>query len=235
VQNRASEVAGQDAWTTELGQVQMLGWFRALMPKDDRFFELFARHSRTLVDGAVALQRVLQGGEAMQEHARTVMSREQEADDITREVLLAVRRTFITPFDRSDIQDLIQSMDDAIDQMNKTVKAINLFEVRSFSPNMQEIGSAIVRVAELTAEAIPLLKAIGTNAAKIGAFAEEVMRVEDRADELHEVGLKALFRQGATNPMDYIVGSEILDHLEKVVDRFEDVANKVNSIMVENV
>jgi predicted phosphate transport protein (TIGR00153 family) len=213
----------------------MLGWFRALMPKDDRFFELFARHSRTLIDGAVALHSVLQGGEAMQEHVRTVMAREQEADEITREVLLAVRRTFITPFDRGDIQALIQSMDDAIDQMNKTVKAINLFEVRSFSPNMQEIGSAIVRVAELTAEAVPLLRAVGTNAAKIGAFAEEVMRVEDRADELHEAGLKALFKQGATNPMEYIVGSEILDHLEKVVDRFEDVANKVNSIMVENV
>jgi uncharacterized protein len=213
----------------------MLGWFRALMPKDDRFFELFAKHSRTLVDGAVALQRVLQGGEAMAEHARTVTAREQEADEITREVLLAVRRTFITPFDRGDIQGLIQSMDDAIDQMNKTVKAINLFELRSFTPNMQEIGSAIVRVAELTAEVIPLLSAMGTNATKIGAFAEEVMRVEDRADELHEVGLKALFKRGATNPMDYIVGSEILDHLEKVVDRFEDVANKVNSIMVENV
>jgi predicted phosphate transport protein (TIGR00153 family) len=213
----------------------MLGWFRALMPKDDRFFELFAKHSRTLIDGAVALQRVLQGGDAMQEHVRTVMAREQEADEITREVLLAVRRTFITPFDRGDIQGLIQSMDDAIDQMNKTVKAINLFEVRSFSPNMQEIGSAIVRVAELTAEAIPLLRAVATNAPKIGAFAEEVMRVEDRADELHEAGLKALFRQGAANPMEYIVGSEILDHLEKVVDRFEDVANKVNSIMVENV
>jgi uncharacterized protein len=213
----------------------MLGWFRALMPKDDRFFELFARHSRTLIDGAVALHKVLQGGDAMQEHVRTVMAREQEADEITREVLLAVRRTFITPFDRGDIQALIQSMDDAIDQMNKTVKAINLFEVRSFSPTMQEIGSAIVRVAELTAEAVPLLRAVGTNAAKIGAFAEEVMRVEDRADELHETGLKALFKQGATNPMEYIVGSEILDHLEKVVDRFEDVANKVNSIMVENV
>ena len=170
----------------------MLGWFRALMPKDDRFFDLFARHSRTLVQGAVALEKLLQAGDAMQEHAVEIATREQEADEITREVLLAVRRTFITPFDRGDIQDLIQSMDDAIDQMNKTVKAINLFEVRSFSPDMREMGSAIVKVAELTADAIPLLRAIGTNAPQ-------------------------------------------LDHLEKVVDRFEDVAKKVNSIMVENV
>src|SRR5436305_11250235 len=111
----------------------MLGWFRALMPKDDRFFELFARHSRTLVQGAIALEKLLQGGDAMREHAREIVLREQEADEITREVLLAVRRTFITPFDRGDIQGLIQSMDDAIDQMNKTVKAVNLFDVRSFS------------------------------------------------------------------------------------------------------
>src|SRR6187200_1653744 len=197
----------------------MLGWFRALMPKDERFFELFARHSRTVVQGATALEKVLRGGDAIQDHAQEIVIREQEADEITREVLLAVRRTFITPFDRSDIQDLIQSMDDAIDQMNKTVKAINLFEVRSFSPDMREMGSAIVKVAELTADAIPLLRAIGTNAPQLSAFAEEVIRIEDRSDELHEAGLKALLRDGAaTNVMDYSIGREILDHLEKVVD-----------------
>lgn len=214
----------------------MLGWFRALMPKDDRFFDLFGRHSRTLVAGARALERLLEGGSTMEEHAAEIVAREQEADDITREVLLAVRRTFITPFDRSDIQELIQSMDDAIDQMNKTVKTINLFEVRTFTPNMREMGAGIVQVAELTARAIPLLSAIGANAQELGTFAEEVIRIEDRSDELHEAGLKGLLRDGgATNAMNYIIGREILDHLEKVVDRFEDVAKKVNSIVVENV
>jgi uncharacterized protein Yka (UPF0111/DUF47 family) len=70
----------------------------------------------------------------------------------------------------------------------------------------------------------------------LGAFAEEIMRVEGRADELHDDGLKALFREhGANNAMAYIIGSEIFDHLERVVDRFEDVANRVNSIVIENV
>jgi uncharacterized protein len=65
---------------------------------------------------------------------------------------------------------------------------------------------------------------------------EEVTRVEGRADELHDEGLKALFRQhGTGNAMAYIIGSEIFDHLERVVDRFEDVANRVNSIVIENV
>ncbi|MEA2839436.1 MAG: uncharacterized protein QOF41_766 [Methylobacteriaceae bacterium] len=214
----------------------MLNWFRALLPKDDRFFELFARHSQTVVAGAIALQGLLQGGETVQGYAREIVKREEEADAITREVLLAVRRTFITPFDRSDIQDLIQSMDDAIDQMQKTVKTITLFEVRSFDPIMRKMGDTIVNAAQLTANAIPLLREIGTHATELGAFAEEIMRVEGRADELHDEGLKALFREhGTDNAMAYIIGSEIFDHLERVVDRFEDVANRVNSIVIENV
>jgi predicted phosphate transport protein (TIGR00153 family) len=214
----------------------MLNWFRALLPKDDRFFELFARHSQTVVAGATALQGLLQGGETVQGYAREIVKREEEADAITREVLLAVRRTFITPFDRSDIQDLIQSMDDAIDQMQKTVKTITLFEVRSFDPIMRKMGDTIVNAAQLTANAIPLLREIGTHATELGAFAEEIMRVEGHADELHDDGLKALFREhGTNNAMAYIIGSEIFDHLERVVDRFEDVANRVNSIVIENV
>jgi uncharacterized protein Yka (UPF0111/DUF47 family) len=127
-------------------------------------------------------------------------------------------------------------MDDAIDQMQKTVKTITLFEVRTFDTCMQEMGKTIVKAAELTADAIPLLRSIGTHAPQLGAFAEEVTRVEGRADELHDEGLKALFRQhGTGNAMAYIIGSEIFDHLERVVDRFEDVANRVNSIVIENV
>ena len=69
-------------------------------------------------------------------------------NEITREVLLALRRTFITPFDRADIKDLITSMDDAIDQMNGTAKTITLFEVRTFDPLMREMGDLIVKAGK---------------------------------------------------------------------------------------
>ena len=95
-------------------------------------FELFERHATIVVAGAEALRGLLRGGEGIEYYCRQIFDREAEADEITRQVLTAVRRTFITPFDRTDIQDLITSMDDAIDQMNKTAKTITLFEVRSF-------------------------------------------------------------------------------------------------------
>ena len=127
-------------------------------------------------------------------------------------------------------------MDDAIDMMHKTVKTIRLFEQKEFDPLMQEMGAAIVQAAHLVAEAIPLLDRINTNAPRLMAIAEEVTRVEGRSDELHDRGLKELFlRHGTSNAMAYIIGSEIYGELEKVVDRFEDVANEISGIVIENV
>ncbi|NRP72221.1 hypothetical protein ILFOPFJJ_03118 [Ensifer psoraleae] len=214
----------------------MIGLFRKLLPREDRFFDLFAQHSRTVMGAAEALNALLAGGPDIDRHCDRIVALEHEADEITREVLLAVRRSFITPFDRGDIKDLIQSMDDAIDMMHKTVKTIRLYEQKSFDPGMQEMGGAVVQAAHLVAEAIPLLNRIGVNSHRLSTIAEEVTRVEGRSDELHDQGLKDLFqRHGATNPMAYIIGSEIYGELEKVVDRFEDVANEISGIVIENV
>src|SRR5262245_9247679 len=108
----------------------MLRWFRALLPREDQFFDLFAKHSAVVVQGAKALEAMLRGGPEAEKRCAEVSRLENEADNITRNVLTAVRRSFITPFDRVDIKNLIASMDDAIDQMQQTAKAVLLFEVR---------------------------------------------------------------------------------------------------------
>jgi len=213
----------------------MLTWFQALLPKEGKFFDLFEAHAVTLVAGAQALRRLLDGGDGVPAYCAEVARHEDDADRVTREVLLAVRRTFITPFDRGDIRDLISSMDDAIDQMHKTAKAIMLFEQRSFQPDMVKLGDVIVRTAELTSEAVPLLRALSDNSARLNAIAEEVTRLEDQSDALYDAGIQALYRGPArSDPMAYIVGAEIYDHLEKVVDRFEDVANQISSVLIEH-
>ena len=83
---------------------------------------------------------MLQGRDETPEFCQLVTQHESDADNITRQVLTAVRRTFITPFDRVDIKNLITSMDDAIDQMEQTAKAVMLFEVEEFEQPMREIG-----------------------------------------------------------------------------------------------
>jgi uncharacterized protein Yka (UPF0111/DUF47 family)/8-oxo-dGTP pyrophosphatase MutT (NUDIX family) len=224
-------------WLRERGaeRIPMLGWFQALMPKQGRFFEQFEEHAATLVAGADALARLLKGGPDMAMHCQEIFDREHEADDIIRDVLQDVRRIFVTPFDRSAITDLIGVMDDAIDQMNQTAKAIQLFEVTEFAPQMQDMSAIIVEAARITAEAMPLLRSLNINAPRLHDLTERLVKLEGHADELHESGLKALFKDAKKgDPMSFIVGRELYSHLEKITDRFEDVANEIQGLVIDH-
>jgi hypothetical protein len=212
----------------------MLGWFRALMPREERFFDLFSRHALVTLAGAEALRGLLRGGDNVLQYCREVTKRENEADEITREVLTALRRTFITPLDRGDIKDLISSMDDAIDQMNQTAKLITLFELQTFEAPMQEMGEVIVRAAKLNVEAVPLLGSLAKESSRLHGMTEEIIRLEEQADGLHDQGRKHLF-QRQKDAIAFIIGTEVYDHLEAVMDRFEDVANEISAIVIENV
>jgi predicted phosphate transport protein (TIGR00153 family) len=214
----------------------MLRWFQALLPREERFFDLFARHSEAVAAGAKALREMLEGGDAVPRHYKTVVDREHDADDVTREVLIAVRRTFITPFDRGGIKDLITSMDNTIDQMLKTAKTIMLFDQRTFTPQQKEMADAIVLSAGLMREAMPLLSSMNTNAGRLNEISEQISKIEGRTDELHDAGLQELYRANQpSNSMAFFIGVEIYDHLEKVVDRFDDAGNEISGIVIENV
>lgn len=214
----------------------MFTWFQALMPREDRFFALFNAHAQTLVQGAEALRLLLGDGTDKAAAAKTVFEFEDKADIIARDVLLLTRRSFITPFDRGDIKDLIGVLDDTIDQMKKTAKAVLMFEVEKLEPEMAAMGDDILKAARLTVEAVSLLGSLQGNAARINSIAEEIVRLEDESDTLNDQGIKALFlRHRDGNAMGYIIGLEIYDHLEKVMDRFEDVANRISGILIEQV
>lgn len=213
----------------------LFGWFQALMPREERFFVLFNRHAELSVRGAEALKAVLTGGDAMPQNCARVVQCEKQADQVTLEVIQAVRRTFITPFERGDITDLISLMDDAVDQMRQTVKAIGLFELREFDPLMQQLGDIILQSARKTAEVIALLSTMKREAERLHALTQEIRQLEEHSDELHDQGLKAILQaDGRSDPMAFIIGSAMYEHLEKVVDRFENVGNRVSDILTEH-
>jgi uncharacterized protein len=205
------------------------------MPKEERFFVLFNRHAEILVRGAEALKDVLAGGPALAQNCARVVQCENQADQVTLEVIQAVRRTFITPFERGDITDLITLMDDAVDQMRQTVKAIALFELHEFEPLMQQLGEIILQSARKTAEVIRLLSTMKKEADRLHTVTQEIRELEEQSDELHDQGLKTILQtNGRSDPMAYIIGSAMYEHLEKVVDRFENVANRVSDILTEH-
>lgn len=213
---------------------RMFHWFQELMPKQGDFFGLFEAHAMTLTAGADALVRLMQGGPGMQDHIREINERENEADHIIRQVLQMVRRTFLTPFDRSAIISLISAMDDAIDEMKKTAGAVDLYEVREFEPQMRDIAAIIVDATRILAEALPLLRDIKPNAARLHELTERLVKMEGQSDDIHAAGLRAAFRQNDGNTLRFIVVREIYSHLERVVDRFEDVANEIDGLVIDH-
>ena len=213
----------------------MFGWFQRLLPKTGNFFELFEAHAATVLAGAEATARLLGDGRATKEHVREIIEREHDADDITREVLKTVRKTFLTPFDRGAITALIGALDDTIDEMQAAANAIDLYEITDFAPEMRDMAAIIVDAARLASEAMPLLRDISRNGERLHELTERLIRIEGHADDIHAAGLKRSLQQfGATDTLRFVVEREIYKHLERIVDAFEDVADQVDGIVIDH-
>jgi uncharacterized protein len=212
----------------------MFNWFQRLLPRTGDFFGMFEAHATTIVAAAQALTKLVDGGTPHEEYITEIHRQEHLADDVIRQVLTSVRRTFLTPFDRGAITSLIGAMDDAIDEMQSTSRAVDIYDLRSFEPEMREMVAMITEQANLTAEAIPLLRDIGRNGARIHEITGKVVRLEGDADDAHAKGLKRAVQAQAEQPMKFIVSREIYKHLERITDAFEDVANEIDGIVIDH-
>ena len=213
----------------------MFAWFQRLLPKTGNFFEQFEAHATTVLAAADATVRVLAGGPNQAQHILEVIEREHDADEITREVLQSVRRTFLTPFDRGAITSLIGSLDDTVDEMQAAVQAIDLYEVTEFTPQMRDMAALALDAARLTAEAIPLLRDVARNGPRLHELTERLVRIEGHADEIHRTGLRqAVADHGRSDTLRLLIEREIYKHLERIVDAFEDVADEIDGIVIDH-
>jgi predicted phosphate transport protein (TIGR00153 family) len=212
----------------------MFAWFQRLLPERGDFFGMFEAHAIAIVGAAEALQQLSDDGRSPNELLEAIQVEEHRADDIIREVLTAVRKTFLTPFDRGAITSLIGAMDDAVDEMLAAARAIDLYELRELHPEMKEIVGLISEAAKVTAEAVPLLRNVSANAAKLHQLTGKLVSLEGEADDVHARGLKQAFQSATNDPLQFAVAREVFKNLERVTDAFEDVANEIDGIVIDH-
>jgi uncharacterized protein Yka (UPF0111/DUF47 family) len=212
----------------------MFGWFQRLLPQEGDFFGLFEAHAATLVGAADALLSLSKDDVSTGEMLKVIRDREHDADDIIRRVLTEVRKTFLTPFDRGAITSLIGAMDDTIDEMLASARAIDLYELKELRPEMKEIVQLIHEAASVLSEAVPLLRNVGANGARLHELTGRLVSLEGRADETHALGLKTAFQNAPANPLQFAVAREVFKNLERVMDAFEDVANEIDGIVIDH-
>ena len=214
----------------------MFGWFQRLLPQSSDFFTMFERHSSASVVAAEALSKLVHGEGERDALVIEIRQREHQADEIIREVLNEVRQTFLTPFDRGAIIGLIGAMDDTIDEIQACAAAIELYGFTAFEPEMKVMATEIVGAVKLIDQGLPMLRDITRNGKKLHDLTSRLVAAEGDVDHIHSAGLRSNFAR-ATDTGDtvrFIVVREILKHLEKIADAFEDVANQIDGLAVDH-
>jgi predicted phosphate transport protein (TIGR00153 family) len=211
----------------------LLRAYRSLMPRDDRFIDRFCEHSRLIVPATEAFRALMSGDGRAEQHFAEIVRLEDDADQVTRETITAIHRSFVTPFDRSQILDLITALDDIIDLMKDTGNRMLRYGV-SFTSEMHGMADCAVRAATEIRDGMPLLGAIDRNVERLSSMSVAVRRIEGEADVLMDQGLRILFA-GDTSPGHKLTVEKVYDLVEAVVDRCEDIVDVIDGIVVEQV
>jgi len=197
-------------------------------PVDGSFFELFSQSAQHLVRGADLLAEMLADGADRDDVARRMRDAEHAADETTHAIVRQVNSTFITPFDREDIYALASGLDDVMDEMDEAVDLILLYEVKVLPPELSQQVEVLQRCAELTADAMPRLRTMKD----LSEFWIEINRLENAGDKNHRRTLASLF-SGTYKTLEVLKLKDIVEALERAVDAFETVANRVEQIAVK--
>jgi predicted phosphate transport protein (TIGR00153 family) len=200
-----------------------------LTPQENSFFDLFATLAGHLSDGAHELTNLLAVEHSEREAVvRRMRDIEHAADESTHAIMRKVNSSFITPFDREDIYRLASKLDDCMDLMEASADLIVLYRITDLPKGVSMQVEVLARMAELTAEAMPRLRAMHD----LSSYWNEISRLENQADQAYRRLVAELFNNG-TDAIAVLKLKELIDQLEAAADAFETAAHVVESIAVK--
>ena len=199
-----------------------------LTPREDGFYDLFADSANNIVTGAQLLVELISDGTDREAIAEKMRACEHAGDECTHAIMHRLNESFITPFDREDIYDLASRLDDVMDYMEEAAELVVLYKIQTLPPDVVRQVEILERAAELTAEAMPRLKAMR----ELNEYWIEINRLENQGDRVYRKLLAHLFG-GEYEPLEVMKLKEVIDRLEDAADAFEQVANTIETIAVK--
>jgi predicted phosphate transport protein (TIGR00153 family) len=210
--------------------------FERLLPREDRFFDLFNRHADEIVAGAKALADLMSGYRdvaSRAQHIEQIERAEKAADRLTHETLKLLHSTFITPFDRDDIHKLISTMDDILDLIQDVAESAMLYDLQRITQEAQQLAEITGMCCQRVRAVVQMLPSMQDQAEAILRTCQEIDQLESDADRVMRAGMSRLFRD-ETDVRQLIKLKAIYELLEEVSDRCEDLANLIEGIVLEN-
>jgi predicted phosphate transport protein (TIGR00153 family) len=204
------------------------------VPKDHAFFPLFEKDAQNLVKTTEVLKQLLSTEDAEQQaiFIKQIKELEKIGDDITHTIFDQLNKSFITPFDREDIQQLASNIDDVVDTINGVGQRVLLYKPKTYIPIYVELAEVLYKAAKEIEFSVKHLSDPGNNKNAIQQSCITINTLENKADELYHQGISSLF-ENEKDPFELIKKKEILETLEKAADKAEDVSDAIKTILVK--
>jgi hypothetical protein len=203
-----------------------------LLPKDTVFYDLFEGLSQHVVSVAQHLRQCVSKFPAIEAEVQRIRQEEHEADDLAHKALARLDRTFITPFDREDIHELVGGLDDIVDTVDALAKRFSLYHIKSMEAYFAKQTEVLLKATVAVNEAVHKLR----RSRKLSELSEkmiEVHRLENVGDENNHAAISELY-SGAYDPLHVMKWKGLYDYIEEAIDGCEDVTNTLERIVLKN-
>jgi predicted phosphate transport protein (TIGR00153 family) len=201
----------------------------SLVPREQRFYDLFEQQATILVSASVLLKEALGDMGNLPARQREIKDLERLGDKYTYETMRTLNETFVTPFDHEDISALAAGLDDILDYIEEIADTVNLYKIMVISRPASELADLLAQAVAQIEQAVGKLR----SGKKDGEYIIEVHRLEDIGDSASRRAIAELF-QGQRDPLEVIKLKDLYSLLEDALDRCEDVANVIENISIKN-
>jgi predicted phosphate transport protein (TIGR00153 family) len=200
------------------------------LPREEQYFALFSRMTSYIYDASRALVEMVNDREGnYEEHARRIKAIEHECDELTHTVSTRLNKSFITPFDREDIYLMSSALDDIVDLIDDSALTMVMYGVRETTVHARKLADVIQRMAVELHEIVKKLERPNGITPRL----VELHRLENEGDDIYHTAIAELF-QNATDPLIVIKWKDIYEKLESAIDRCENVANIIESVIIKH-
>jgi predicted phosphate transport protein (TIGR00153 family) len=206
-----------------------------LVPREGKFFELFNRQASLIVDSGREIEALIRDYANVDGRAARVArihDLEHDGDRVTHETMTLLHTIFVTPFDRDDIHRLIGRLDDVLDLMQDTAESLVLYDVQALTAEAAQLASLLQRCCVRVQSAVALLNSMN-NGPETMKLCAEIDTMESEADHVMRTAISSLFRDEA-DVRQLIKLKAIYELLESATDKCQDVANIIESVVIEN-
>ena len=206
--------------------------FKKLLPKERLFFELFEQQAAVIKKGLDLFELLLREYSRRKELTQQIKDVENDADEVAHQIIQLLNNTFVTPFDREDIQTLVNRMDDVMDLLEKASARMDIYDLPAPPENIDKMLVILQKAFDRISSAVGMLRNLKHREA-IFQICVEVNSLENQGDAVLRASLEHLFK-GASDPFYVIKAKEIYESLEDAIDRCEDLSNVIETIIIKN-